>query len=81
MKRKRKGKEPDEFGDDDLDFEYEGEPPHPNLLDYRHMFITMTRWAYSDTSCLNVIIAAVLVVLACFILLTLYGIVVNSLAR
>lgn len=28
-----------------IDFSYEGKPLPPNLLDYRHMQISMSRWA------------------------------------
>jgi hypothetical protein len=43
---------------------YQGTTPPPNLLDYRHMNITQSKWARTDASSwLNVLVWGVLVLL------------------
>jgi hypothetical protein len=34
-----------EPGEDFVDFSYEGRPVAPDLLDYRHMQVSMSKWA------------------------------------
>ncbi len=38
------------------DFEFEDQPPQPDLLDYRHMAISMEKWAVTDSGCLSLIV-------------------------
>jgi hypothetical protein len=38
------------------DFEFDGPPPQPDLLDYRHMAISMEKWAVTDSGCLSVVV-------------------------
>ncbi len=54
------------------DFEYEGPPPQPDLLDYRHMAISMDKWAVTDSGCLSTL-AFIGFAFACVIFCTIYA--------
>lgn len=58
--------------EEEINFSYEGKPLPPNLLDYRYMFLSMSRWA--DTGrigCLGTLTMALTLLLIC--LLALWG--------
>lgn len=54
------------------DFEFEGPPPQPDLLDYRHMHISMDKWAVTDSGCLSVIVC-IGFAFACVIFFVVYS--------
>jgi len=54
------------------DFEYEGPPPQPDLLDYRHMAISMDKWAVTDSGCLSLFVYLGFA-FACVIFFVLYS--------
>ena len=59
------GREPKtKEGEDDRLVTFEGERPHPNLLDYRYMDIFMGMWARTDSGCAS-ILAMLLLAFAC----------------
>ncbi|HUP27468.1 MAG TPA: hypothetical protein VM409_03460 [Chloroflexia bacterium] len=54
------------------DLEYEGEPPSPDLIDYRHMTIAMEKWAVTDSGCLSVVVCLGFF-FACFVVFFAYS--------
>ena len=61
--------------EDSVRFSYEGNPPQPNPLDYRFMYITANRWA--DTgggwSVLAILAAGALCLLPMLVFILLFG--------
>ena len=58
--------------EEEINFSYEGKPLPPNLLDYRYMFLSMSRWA--DTGrlgCMGTLTMTVTLLVIC--LLVLWG--------
>ena len=54
------------------DFEFDGPPPQPDLLDYRHMAISMDKWAVTDSGCLSLLVY-IGFVFACVIFFVAYS--------
>lgn len=66
-------REPTEQKDDGVEFNYEGQRPKPNLLDYRYMQIEMSRRADAGKLGMSVV-SLVLLTIGCLLLLLLWRI-------
>ncbi len=42
--------------EDAVEFRFEGKAPQPDLLDYRHMQISMDKWAVTDSGWLSLLV-------------------------
>lgn len=60
--------------DDDVEFNYDGKRPKPNLLDYRYMQIEMSRRADTGKFGLSVL-SIILLIVSCLVLLYIWQIV------
>lgn len=66
-------------GEDEIDYSYEGRPLPPNLLDYRFMHLSMSRWA--DTGrigCFGTFTLVLTLFLSCSLGLFVYWLLVTG---